>query len=175
MHVYLYSTTVCTYNMDIQTASAIMNSISMNNISMNSIDMNSLSDHTTQASRVLNNTRTIHNPTLAVSNLHHTAFELQPTQPKKSRWAAHVSLNTKLSSNDVLVLNVKPTKTMSCFDIIERLLFAKTCDVIYTDEALPLHQVRMLKQMSLFSGTEIVFISDSSEFNHLHSDDLEKA
>lgn len=118
---------------------------------------------------------TFKNPSLAVSNMYSSVFELQSTGLKKARWIANVSASSRLSSNIALVLNVKPTQSMSCFDIIERLLFAKNCDVIYTDQTLPLHQISMLKQMSLFSGTDIVFISDRREFNRRYSDDLEKA
>ncbi len=94
---------------------------------------------------------------------------------RKSRWVAHVSLKTKLAASHRLVLNIKPTSTASAFDIIERLLFAKTCAAIFCDEVLPLHQVKMLKQMAMFSGTEVTFIADKVEFNSMQSEDLEKA
>jgi hypothetical protein len=112
---------------------------------------------------------------LGVSFTNHSAFQLQKSNIRKSRWVAHVSCNTKLASSRKLVLNIKPTQTTSAFDILERLLFSKTCAVIYSDETLPLHQVQMLKQMASFSGTEVIFIANKTEFNLLQLDDLEKA
>jgi hypothetical protein len=94
---------------------------------------------------------------------------------RKSRWVAHVSVKTKLAASHRLVLNIKPTASASAFDIIERLLFAKTCAAIFCDETLPLHQVKMLKQMAMFSGTEVSFIADKAEFNSMQAVDLEKA
>ncbi|MFT6330089.1 MAG: hypothetical protein ACJAYN_002027 [Bermanella sp.] len=115
------------------------------------------------------------NDLLGVSFTHHSAFQLQKSNIRKSRWIAHVSCKTKLAASHKLVLNIKPTQTASAFDILERLLFSKTCAVIYSDERLPLHQVQMLKQMAIFSGTEVIFIADKVEFNLLQLDDLEKA
>ncbi|MFQ3249707.1 hypothetical protein [Glaciecola sp.] len=102
-------------------------------------------------------------------------FQLQTSTMRRTRWIAHVSTSTKLKASHKLVLNISPSKTLSAFDVIERLLFAKTCDCIYSDEVLPLHQIRMLKQMAMFSGTELEFICDSVEFNVSQSDELEKA
>jgi len=93
----------------------------------------------------------------------------------KQRWVAHVSVNTKLAASHRLVLNIKPNELASAFDIIERLLFAKTCAEIFCDHTLTLHQVEMLKQMAMFSGTEVTFIADKVEFNSMQSADLEKA
>lgn len=112
---------------------------------------------------------------LGVSFTNHSAFQLQKSNIRKSRWVAHVSCKTKLAASHKLVLNIKPTQTSSAFDILERLLFSKTCAVIYSDETLPLHQVQMLKQMAIFSGTEVIFIADKIEFNLLQLNDLEKA
>ena len=103
------------------------------------------------------------------------AINASQTILRKSRWVAHVSVKTKLAASHRLVLNIKPTATASAFDIIERLLFAKTCAAIFCDEILPLHQVKMLKQMAMFSGTEVTFIADKAEFNSMQAGDLEKA
>jgi hypothetical protein len=100
---------------------------------------------------------------------------LQKSNISTSRWVAHVSSKTKLAASHELALNIKPTHSFSAFDILERLLFSKTCAVIYTDEVLPLHKVKMLKQMAMFSGTEVIFIADRFEFNSMQSGDLEKA
>ena len=94
-----------------------------------------------------------------------SSFEFQTPHNRMQRWVCHVSSKTKLKATHKQVMNVKPNTKMSPFDIIERLLFSKTCDVIYSDETLPLHQVKMLKQMAMFSGTDIEFISDRSYFN----------
>jgi|GEM_PF-2085292 hypothetical protein len=112
---------------------------------------------------------------LGFSFTNHPAFQLQKSNIRKRRWVAHVSYKTKLAASHRLVLNIKPTQTSSAFDILERLLFSKTCAAIYSDETLPLHQVQMLKQMAIFSGTEVIFIADKVEFNLLRLDDLEKA
>lgn len=112
---------------------------------------------------------------LGVSFTSHSTFQLQKSNIRKSRWVAHVSSKTKLTASHKLALNIKPTQSSSAFDILERLLFSKTCAVIYTDEVLPLHKVKMLKQMAVFSGTEVVFIADQFEFNSMQSGDLEKA
>jgi hypothetical protein len=158
--------------MDIQTASVIMNTLNINSFIINSTNKSAL-----QIAHVLKCTRTKthQNPPLAIYKPHHSKFNLHSTLLKRQRWTAHVSSSTKLISTKALVLNVKPTATMTCFDIIKRLLFAKNCDVIYTDHAIPLHQVSMLKQMSLFSGTDIIFIHDTNDFNRHYSIDLEKA
>jgi len=103
------------------------------------------------------------------------AISISQAMLRKNRWVAHVSIKTKLAACHRLVLNITPTATASAFDIIERLLFAKTCAAIYCDEVLPMHQIKMLKQMAMFSGTEITFIADKVEFNSMQSDDLEKA
>jgi hypothetical protein len=103
------------------------------------------------------------------------AFQLQTSTIKDVRWVCHVSSKTKLKASHKLVLNIKPSESFSTFDIIERLLFSKTCDFIYSDEQLPLHQVQMLKQMAIFSGTELAFISDKVEFNLSQTDILEEA
>lgn len=103
------------------------------------------------------------------------AMNTSPAILRKNRWVAHVSVKTKLAASHRLVLNIKPTAIVSAFDIIERLLFAKTCAAIFCDETLPLHQVKMLKQMGMFSGTEITFIADKADFNSMQADDLEKA
>lgn len=113
--------------------------------------------------------------TLVKSNAHHSTFELANEPAKRQRWIAHVSASSRLISDQDLVLHIKPSAVKTAFDIIERVLFAKTCKSIHTDESFTLHQVRMLKQMAMFSGTEIVFISDKNDFNHLHANDLEKA
>ena len=104
-----------------------------------------------------------------------TAFQLQAPTQRKNRWIAHVSSTTKLKATHMLVLNVSLSEKLSAFDVIERLLFAKTCDCIYSDEVLPIHQIKMLKQMAMFSGTELVFISDRLDFNLSQSNELEKA
>ncbi|MFQ3207589.1 MAG: hypothetical protein ACI9IT_001747, partial [Glaciecola sp.] len=101
---------------------------------------------------------------LGVSFTSHSAFQLQKSNIRKSRWVAHVSSKTKLAASHKLALNIKPTHTFSAFNILERLLFSKTCAVIYTDEVLPLYKVRMLKNMAMFSGTEVIFIADKFEF-----------
>ena len=106
---------------------------------------------------------------------HEPTFQLQTNLRNTRRWVAHVSSLTTLKSSHRLVLNVKPTEALSSFDIIERLLFAKTCETIFSDASLPLHQIRMLKQMAMFSGTEIVFVADMSDFNANQSIELEKA
>ena len=103
------------------------------------------------------------------------AINTSQTILRSGRWVTHVSVKTKLAASHRLVLNIKPTGTSSAFDIIERLLFAKTCAAIFCDETLPLHQVKMLKQMAMFSGTEVSFIADKVEFNSMQVDDLEKA
>lgn len=102
-------------------------------------------------------------------------FQLQTASLRKSRWVAHVSSKTKLMASHKLVLNVKPTAALSSFDIIERLLFAKTCETIFSDVSLPLHQIRMLKQMAMFSGTELIFVADTAAFNMSQGIELEKA
>lgn len=113
--------------------------------------------------------------------LNNSAMNSQPTTntpqtiPRESLWVAHVSVKTKLASSHRLVLNIKPTATVSAFDIIERLLFAKTCAAIFCDEALPLQQVKMLKQIAIFGGIEVTFIANKPEFNSMQADDLEKA
>jgi hypothetical protein len=112
---------------------------------------------------------------LGISFTSHSAFQLQNSHTRKSRWVAHVSSKTKLAAPHQLALNIKPTHTFTVFDILERLLFSKTCAVIYTDEALPLHKMKMLKNMAMFSGTEVIFIADKFEFNLVQSGDLEKA
>jgi len=112
---------------------------------------------------------------LGVSFTSHSAFQLQKSNIRRKRWVAHVSSKTKLAATHKLVLNIKPTQTSPAFDILERLLFSKTCAVIYTDQTLPLHKVKMLKQMAMFSGTEVIFIADMAEFNAIQSDGLEKA
>lgn len=103
------------------------------------------------------------------------SFAIQKSNIRKTRWVSHVSSATTLTASHKLVLNIKPTKRLSAFDIIERLLFSKTCGLIYSDESLPLHQVQMLKQMAMFSGTDLIFIADKAEFNLMQSGDLEKA
>jgi len=102
-------------------------------------------------------------------------FQLESSPVRKKRWLCHVSSTTKLKSKSKLVLNVKPTSSLNSFDVIERLLFAKTCELIYSDDTFPLHQVKMLKQMAMFSGTEIVFIADKIAFNNESMTELEKA
>lgn len=110
-----------------------------------------------------------------------SAMNSQPTTNtsrtilQESRWVAHVSVKTKLAASHRLVLNIKPTVTVSAFDIIERLLFAKTCAAIFCDEALPLYQVKMLKQIAIFSGIEVTFIANKPEFNLMQADNLDKA
>ncbi|MFT7260327.1 MAG: hypothetical protein ACI9MS_002195 [Glaciecola sp.] len=112
---------------------------------------------------------------LGVSFNNHSAFQLKKSNIRTSRWIAHVSSKTKLAASHKLALNIKPTHSFTAFDILERLLFSKTCAVIYTDEVLPLHKMKMLKNMAMFSGTEVVFIADKFEFNLMQSGDLEKA
>jgi hypothetical protein len=104
---------------------------------------------------------------LGVTFTNHSVFQLQNSNIKTSRWVAHVSSKTKLVATHQLALNIKPTHSVTAFDILERLLFSKTCAIIYTDEVLPLHKMEMLKHMAIFSGTEVIFIADNVKFNSM--------
>ncbi|MEQ3658484.1 MAG: hypothetical protein ABNH21_05955 [Glaciecola sp.] len=91
------------------------------------------------------------------------------------RWVAHVSDKTQLVSAEELVLQLSPTASLNAFDIIEKLLFAKTCRIIHTDAQFSLNQIAFLKEMALFSGTDLVFIGDKERFNRKQMLSLEKA
>ena len=91
------------------------------------------------------------------------------------RWVAHVSDKTQLVSSEELVLQLRPSTSFNAFDIIEKLLFAKTCRIIHTDADLSLNQIAFLKEMALFSGTDLVFIGDRAQFNRRQMVALEKA
>jgi hypothetical protein len=170
LHVYLYSTTVCIHIVDKPTAGDFMQVQSYSNQATGN---SSLTNSSLVNSSFINPTD--QDDLLGVSFTMHSAFQLQKSNISTSRWVAHVSSKTKLTASHKLALNIKPTHSFSAFDILERLLFSKTCAVIYTDEVLPLHKVKMLKQMAMFSGTEVIFIADRFEFNSMQSGGLEKA
>jgi hypothetical protein len=90
---------------------------------------------------------------------------LKTTHKNLQRWTALVSCTHNMSSDSTSVLHVRPNHKHTAFDIVEKLLFAKTCAVIHITESLSLHQVDRLKQMALFSGTELNFIGDTRIFN----------
>ena len=102
-------------------------------------------------------------------------FKPSKTVASTKRWVAHVSDKTQLVSDEELVLQLSPTVSFNAFDIIEKLLFAKTCRIIHTDAVLSLNQIAFLQEMALFSGTDLVFIGNKDMFNRKQMFSLEEA
>jgi hypothetical protein len=83
---------------------------------------------------------------------------------ESKRWLANVSGYKLVKQSHVHAINVQPTANKDDFEIIRTLLIAKTCHTIMFDKQFSVSQTKELKELARFSGTQLAFIKDRSEY-----------
>ncbi|MBT1449562.1 hypothetical protein KJ365_01600 [Glaciecola sp. XM2] len=92
---------------------------------------------------------------------------IRDAKTTKKRWLCCVAEHVKFAKTVDGGLNVRPSKTLSQYELMVKLLKAETCDVIYFDCHLSAAQIGILKMLQMFSGTQLVHARLAMQFDQV--------